>query len=201
MTRDDTCDFALGAREYSTAMRSDPSHHHQTCAAAHVKAQPIQCAVLTISDTRTATTDTGGLLIEKLLDQAGHHVAVRTIVPDDPHRIEHQLLAWLSDPAIHVILTTGGTGVSRRDTTIEVVQRLLTVRLDGFGELFRMLSFQQVKAAAMLSRAVGGLVVRDPDAGGGTFIFAMPGSPNAVELAMTQLIVPQLPHLVWERQR
>ncbi|MFB3138591.1 MAG: molybdenum cofactor biosynthesis protein B, partial [Phycisphaerales bacterium] len=91
------------------------------------------------------------------------------------------------------------TGISTRDTTIEVVRRLLTVELEGFGELFRMLSYQQVQAAAMLSRAVGGLVVRDPQAGGGTFIFALPGSTDAVELAVGELIGPQLAHLVWQR--
>ena len=100
-----------------------------------------------------------------------------------------------------LILTTGGTGIAKRDGTIDVVRRLLTIELEGFGELFRMLSFQQVQAAAMMSRAAGGLVIREPSRGGDTLLFSMPGSPNAVELAMSQLRAPQLAHLVWERKR
>lgn len=121
------------------------------------------------------------------------------IVRDDPESIAKQIEKWLSDSAFHAILITGGTGISRRDTTVEVVRRFLTVELEGFGELFRMLSYEQVQAAAMLSRAVAGLVVRDESKGGDKFIFAMPGSTNAVELAMRKLIAPQLAHLVWER--
>jgi molybdenum cofactor biosynthesis protein B len=122
-------------------------------------------------------------------------------VPDDPAKIRSQIEQWLADDSILAILITGGTGIGNRDSTVEVVRGLLTVELDGFGELFRMLSYEQVRAAAMLSRAIGGLVVRPAGEGGDTLIFAMPGSPAAVELAMSRLIGPQLSHLVWERRR
>lgn len=140
-------------------------------------------------------------MIVDFLSQAGHETAARAIVPDEPRRIAQSLEAWLSDGGIQAVITTGGTGIARRDTTIEVVRRLLTVELEGFGELFRMLSWEQVRGAAMLSRAVGGLVIRPADQGGETLIFAIPGSPNAVETAMANLIAPQLAHLVWERRR
>jgi molybdenum cofactor biosynthesis protein B len=165
------------------------------------------CAVLTISDTRTKATDKGGRTIIDALEAAGHTVAAYEIVRDEPAQIEAQLRAWLgvsggggglrlasNEKKFDLICTTGGTGIASRDTTIEVVERLLTKRLDGFGELFRMLSWPEVGAAAMLSRAVGGL-------SGETLLFTMPGSVNAVGLAMSRLIVPELPHLVWERAR
>ncbi len=162
---------------------------------AQAEGQVAQCAVLTISDTRTPETDKGGKLIIDALTDAGHEVADYAIVPDDAPRIDAQLDAWLKlDPPFDVILSTGGTGIASRDTTIEVVQRKLDKTLDGFGELFRMLSWDEVGPAAMLSRAVGGL-------SGETLIFAMPGSTNAVRLGMSKLIVPELPHLIWERVR
>jgi len=168
-----------------------------------VRGGSIRSAVLTISDTRTLQTDDSGRLIVTLLNDAGFPVAERALVPDDPEKIGKQLEAWVSQtsPGIEVVLATGGTGISRRDTTIEVVRRMLTCELEGFGELFRMLSYAQVKSAAMLSRAIGGLVVRPADAGGDTFVFAMPGSVNAVQTAMTGLILPELKHLAWERRR
>ena len=152
------------------------------------------CAVLTISDTRTKETDKGGQTIIDALRAAGHEVAAYTIVRDEPVQIEGQLRAWLCEHRFDVICTTGGTGIASRDTTIEVVERCLTKKLDGFGELFRMLSYSEVGAAAMLSRAIGGL-------SGETLLFTMPGSTNAVGLAMNKLIVPELPHLIWERSR
>ena len=155
--------------------------------------------MLTVSDTRAPETDGSGDLIAALLGGDGHHVAHREIVRDEADAIRTALEAWLADPELRVILTTGGTGISRRDTTIEVVRMLLTAHLDGFGELFRMLSYDEVGAAAMLSRAVAGLVARDPGDGGDTFVFAMPGSPNAVETAMRKLVLPEVRHLVWER--
>jgi molybdenum cofactor biosynthesis protein B len=168
-----------------------------------VRGGSVRCAVLTISDTRTLQTDDSGRLIGSLLTEAGFPVAGRALVPDVPAQIAAQLEAWVSqtEPGIEVILATGGTGISKRDTTIEVVRRMLTSELEGFGELFRMLSYVQVKSAAMLSRAVGGLVSRPPALGGDTFIFAMPGSVNAVQTAMTGLILPELKHLAWERRR
>ena len=152
------------------------------------------CAVLTVSDTRSKANDASGQIITELLQGAGHVVADYRLLKDEPAQIEAQLRAWLTDPAIHVICCTGGTGIARRDSTIEVTQQLLDKKLDGFGELFRMLSWNQVGAAAMLSRAVAGLA-------GQTFIFVMPGSRKAVKLAMEKLIVPELSHLLWERRR
>lgn len=177
------------------------SASHEDFAADMARRQPVRCAVLTVSDTRTIETDEGGPLVAQLLEQAGCQVVARAIVKDEPSAITAQLENWLADSRIDAILTTGGTGIAKRDTTIEVVRRLLTHELEGFGELFRMLSYPQVKAAAMLSRAVGGLVARDPQQSGDTFLFAMPGSLNAIETAMTNLIAPQLPHLVWERRK
>ncbi len=177
---------------------ANASQSHEERAAHAAQSQPVRCAVLTVSDTRTAETDVGGPLIEKFLKQAGHVCAVKSIVRDEPADIDARIRDWLGDATIHAILITGGTGISQRDTTIEVVRRFLTVELEGFGELFRMLSYDQVQGAAMLSRAVGGLVINGAR---GTFLFAMPGSPNAVETAMSKLIAPQLAHLVWERRR
>lgn len=180
---------------------SGSSFEHQEQAKAHAKRQAVRCAVLTVSDTRTVETDTGGATIITLLEQAGFAVHERCLVKDEPGQIASKLQQWAADPAVHVILTTGGTGIAKRDTTIEVVRRLLTAELEGFGELFRMLSWAEVGAASMMSRAVGGLIARESHDGGDTFIFAMPGSVNAVETAMTKLIVPQLAHLVWERRK
>ncbi len=176
---------------------SGTSEDHQRRAAEARRDRPVACAVLTVSDTRTPATDQSGPLIERLLADAGHATADRALEPDDPDRIAARLEAWIADPGIHAVLVTGGTGIAARDTTIEVVRRLLTTELEGFGELFRMLSYRRVRAAAMLSRAVAGLVAR-PDTGD-TFVFAMPGSTDAVELALTELIAPQLAHLVWLR--
>ncbi len=169
---------------------SRSTDHHRQAARDHTAV----CAVLTISDSRTRETDTGGDRAVAALVEAGHTVAARALVRDDPPAIAAQLEGWIAEPSIRVICTTGGTGLARRDTTYEVVSRLLDKTIDGFGELFRMLSWHQIGAAAMLSRAVAGLA-QD------TLIFTMPGSPNAVALAMDKLIVPELPHLLWERQR
>lgn len=155
--------------------------------------QSATCCVLTVSDTRTEDTDTGGGLICEQLRAADHTIAHYAIVPDEPDAIDAKLRAWLDDEP-DVIITTGGTGIARRDTTIEVVDRMIDKPLEGFGELFRMLSYEQVGAAAMLSRATGGLC-------GETLLFALPGSSKAVELAMSRLLIPELPHLVWERRR
>jgi molybdopterin adenylyltransferase len=177
------------------------SEKHEAQAQAMAKRQPVRCAVLTISDTRTPADDQGGDTVVRLLEQGGHVLVRRNLVKDDAPAIRAQLLTWIADQEIDAILCTGGTGIAKRDTTIEVVRSLLTVELEGFGELFRMLSWEQVKAAAMMSRATAGLVMQLPGTGGDTFIFAMPGSVNAVQTAMETLIVPQLAHLVWERKR
>ncbi len=155
--------------------------------------------MLTVSDTRTAETDRGGPLIAQLLTAAGHIVVDRAICRDEPGEIASRLDEWISQQRVQAILTTGGTGIAKRDSTIDIVAARLTHRLDGFGELFRMLSYNEVGAAAMLSRAIAGLAMRD--GAGDTFIFAMPGSVNAIETAMKNLIVPELSHLVWERKK
>jgi molybdenum cofactor biosynthesis protein B len=148
-------------------------------------------AVLTMSDTRTRETDASGALIRELLNITGHTLVDYQIVPDEPEQIRAALVAWTDNPDVQAILTNGGTGITARDSTYEVVSGLLEKRLDGFGELFRMLSYQEIGPAAMLSRAVAG-VYR------GRLIMTMPGSRNAVQLAMTKLIAPELGHLVYE---
>jgi molybdenum cofactor biosynthesis protein B len=158
-----------------------------------------RCAVVTLSDTRTEDTDTSGQLIRQLLTSSGHEVLRYHLVPDDPEKLTTLLDDLLADPAIDAILTNGGTGIARRDQTINAVERRITQPLPGFGELFRMLSWDQVGAAAMLSRATGGIAYGAH--GWGKPLFAMPGSSKAVELAMTRLIVPQLQHLLYELRK
>ena len=154
----------------------------------------VRCYVVTVSDTRTAETDTGGRAITDLLQAAGHEIVGRTIVGDDPELVRGTIERQLANPQVQVIITTGGTGITSRDTTYEAVSGLLDKRLDGFGELFRMLSFEQVGAAAMLSRACAGLVA-------GRIVVALPGSEAAVRLAMEKLLIPELGHLVREATR
>jgi molybdopterin adenylyltransferase len=160
---------------------------------AHRAAAPdsIRCAVLTVSDTRTPDTDTSGGLIRETLGLAGHKLVAYEIVPDEPDRIREMLTEWIARDDIQAILSNGGTGIAARDTTYDAIAGLLDKRIDGFGELFRMLSWQEIGAAAMLSRAVAGVA-------GGTLVVAMPGSTAAVRLALTKLIVPELGHLVYE---
>lgn len=150
----------------------------------------IRCGVITISDTRTPDTDTSGRAISAALEQHGHSPARYAIAKDEPAEIVGLVREFAAD-GCQVILTSGGTGITRRDSTFEAIDALLEKRLPGFGELFRMLSYQQIGPAAMLSRATAGTV-------GDTLVFALPGSTGAVELAMTALIIPELPHLVWE---
>ena len=149
----------------------------------------VRCYVLTISDTRTPANDTSGVAIAQLLEANGHEVAGRAIVRDDPDAIRSALQAQLDDTRAQVIITTGGTGITSRDSTHEVVGNLLEKRLEGFGELFRMLSFNEIGPAAMMSRATAG-VAR------GKIIIALPGSEGAVRLGMTELLIPELTHLV-----
>lgn len=156
---------------------------------ANKETRHVSCAVLTVSDTRTPDTDTGGQFIINALKQADHELYAYEIVPDDCPTVQRKVRSFCDDADCRAVLITGGTGIAPRDNTYEAVAELLHKRLDGFGELFRMLSYEQVGAAAMLSRAVAG--TRDR-----TVIFAMPGSPKAVELAMTRLIAPELGHMV-----
>ena len=166
---------------------------HAVSADAHRASAPdtVRCAVLTASDTRTPESDTSGTLIRETLGFAGHTVVDYRIVPDEPDQIRQVLREWIGREDIAAVLTNGGTGIAARDTTYDAIAGLLDKRIDGFGELFRMLSWQEVGAAAMLSRAVAGVA-------GGTLIIAMPGSTNAVRLAMTRLVSPELGHLVYE---
>ena len=165
-------------------------------AAEHKSQAPVsvRCAVVTVSDTRIVQTDTGGQLVAERLTAAGHSIVQRCIIPDEPDlmRATLQQLAERSD--VDAVLLTGGTGITRRDQTYETVSSLLTKPLPGYGELFRMLSYQEIGTAAILSRAVGGLMGR-------TIVLTMPGSPAAVRLAMEQVILPELGHLVREAQR
>jgi molybdopterin adenylyltransferase len=156
--------------------------------------QSLTCAVVTVSDTRTPETDTGGRLVAELLAAAGHTVAAREIVPDDPTWMRPLVAGFVDRADIDAVLLTGGTGIAGRDQTFETISALITKPLPGYGELFRMLSFAEIGAAAMLSRAVGGLARR-------TVVLTMPGSPAGVRLAMEKLIVPELPHLVREARR
>ena len=154
----------------------------------------VRCYVLTISDTRQPGTDTSGMAIAELLEANGHEVAGRSIVRDDPEAIRATLQKQLDDTAAQVIITTGGTGITSRDSTYEVVGNLLEKRLEGFGELFRMLSYQEIGPSAMMSRACAGTAQ-------GKIVVSLPGSENAVRLGMTKLILPELGHLVRELSR
>ena len=154
----------------------------------------VRCAVLTISDTRTEATDTGGRAICDLLAKAGHQIVGRRIVRDEPDEVRAAVVEQLGGGEAQVIITTGGTGITSRDRTFETITALLEKRLDGFGELFRMLSFHQIGSAAMMSRACAGLAQ-------GKVIVSLPGSENAVRLGMEKLILPELGHLVREASR
>ena len=154
----------------------------------------VRCFVLTVSDTRTVETDTSGRAIVELLTAAGHEVAGRTIVKDDPDLVRGTIERQLASPDVHAIITTGGTGITSRDSTYEAVAGLLQKRLDGFGELFRMLSFEQIGPAAIMSRASAGLVA-------GRIVVSLPGSEAAVRLAMERLLIPELGHLVEQARR
>ncbi len=154
----------------------------------------VHCYVLTISDTRTEANDASGQAICDLLWAEGHQVAGRRIVRDEPAAVRAAIEAQLGNPGVEAIITTGGTGISTRDTTLEGIEQLLEKRLDGFGELFRVLSYQEIGSAAMLSRACGGIAR-------GKVILSMPGSEAAVRLGMTKLILPELGHLVREVSR
>jgi molybdenum cofactor biosynthesis protein B len=164
--------------------------------AEHRAASPSQvaCFVLTVSDSRTLETEGSGRAIADLLVEAGHTVVDRQLLPDDPDRVRQLVRDVAARGDARTIITTGGTGIARRDSTYEALTGLFEKTLFGFGELFRMLSFEEIGPAAMLSRATAG-VVR------GTVVFVLPGSPHAVRLAMTRLILPELGHIVRELTR
>jgi molybdenum cofactor biosynthesis protein B len=154
----------------------------------------VGCFVLTISDTKTPDTDTSGMLIRELLAGAGHPVIGAAIVRDEPADVARVVREACANAAVQAVLLTGGTGITSRDSTFEAVEALLDKRLPGFGELFRMLSYQEVGPAAMLSRAQMGIHAR-------RIVVSMPGSPNACRLALEKLLIPELPHLVREVSR
>ena len=153
----------------------------------------LACGFLTISDTRTPATDTSGATIRALLTHAGHDVVRYTVVRDEPSAIIALVRAYVAE-GVKLLITNGGTGIARRECTIEALDALLEKRIPGFGDLFRMLSYQEIGAAAMLSRATAGVYA-------GTLIFCLPGSTAAVTLGLEALIIPQVAHLVWETIR
>jgi molybdenum cofactor biosynthesis protein B len=169
-------------------MSASVDEHHST------SPDRLRCAVVTVSDTRTQETDTGGAAVVEYLERADYQVVAREIIPDEAARMRSLLLELSERSDVDAILLTGGTGISSRDQTFETVGSLLTKPLPGYGELFRMLSYAEIGPAAMLSRATGGLLGR-------TVVLMMPGSPHGVRLAMEKLIVPELKHLVREARR
>jgi molybdenum cofactor biosynthesis protein B len=157
-------------------------HEHHARANRHAR-----CAVVTVSDTRTDATDRSGARLKQLLTESGHEVVHYAIVPDDPSQIRAVLAPVFADPRIEAVFLTGGTGIAPRDTTFEAVRTLFEKEIEGFGELFRMLSYSDIGPAAMLSRATAGIAA-------GKVLFSMPGSTGAVELAMEKLVLPELGH-------
>ncbi|MFK3958118.1 MogA/MoaB family molybdenum cofactor biosynthesis protein [Guptibacillus hwajinpoensis] len=159
----------------------------------HKKDAPsIRALIVTVSDTRTVETDKSGDVIYSLLEDNNHMVGQRKIVKDEQEEIRHAIQKGIDDKDVDVVLLNGGTGISKRDVTYEVVEAILEKELAGFGELFRMISYtDDIGTPAMLSRAIGGVT-------GETAIFAMPGSSGAVKLAMSRLLLPELPHIIRE---
>jgi molybdenum cofactor biosynthesis protein B len=146
---------------------------------------PISVGVLTVSDTRTAATDTSGDAIVRHLEAAGHQIGAREIVVDEQPLVSAQFGAWITDPAIDVVIATGGTGVTRRDITVEALEPHVTKLIPGFGELFRWLSYDEIGTSTVQSRAMGALC-------NDTYVFLLPGSTGAVTLGMSKILIPQL---------
>ena len=169
-------------------MASKSTEEHKKHAA---KRGPVTLAVVTVSDTRTPKTDLNAAYLSTAIEESGNSLHSIRIVPDEPDQVRDALRDLVSTPSVQVILFNGGTGISRRDRTYDVLIREIEKELTGFGELFRMLSYDQVGAAAMLSRATAGVC-------GGKVIVSTPGSPGAVRLAWEKLIMPELAHLAWE---
>jgi molybdenum cofactor biosynthesis protein B len=170
------------------ARQSTPDEHKATAPTT------LGCWVLTVSDTKTPETDTSGALIRERLTTAGHRVVGSSIVRDEPTEVQRIIGQAVADPSVQMIIMTGGTGITSRDSTFEAVEAMLDKRLPGFGELFRMLSFQEIGAAAMLSRAQMGIHAR-------RIVVSLPGSPNACRLALDKLLLPEMGHLVREVSR
>jgi molybdenum cofactor biosynthesis protein B len=157
------------------------------------RVRSVACAVITVSDTRSEADDASGGRLRALLTEAGHTVRVYEVLPDDPALLSRRIGMLLDAPDVQAVLLDGGTGLAPRDGTFEVIQELLEKEIAGFGELFRALSYAEIGAAAMLSRATAGV-------SRGTVVISMPGSTPAVELAMTKLVLPQLGHMVFLAQ-
>ncbi|MCS6805031.1 MAG: molybdenum cofactor biosynthesis protein B [Acidobacteriota bacterium] len=155
---------------------------------------PVGCAVVTVSDSRTPETDTSGHLIQQQLIAHGHIITSYQIIKDEPEQLRAVLTSLVADDQCQAVIFNGGTGISRRDSTFDALDSLLEKRLPGFGELFRFLSYQEIGAAAMLSRAVAGTYQ-------GRIVISIPGSPAAARLAMEKLILPELAHMVREVHR
>jgi molybdenum cofactor biosynthesis protein B len=172
-------------------MSSPSANEHKKKAAAK---GPLSVAVVTVSDTRTPETDVNGQYLRGAVEAAGHIAHSTRIVRDEPAEVEAALEELAAAAEVHLVLFNGGTGISRRDRTFDVLSAKLEKTLPGFGELFRMLSYEQVGAAAMLSRATAG-VYR------GKVVVSTPGSPAAVKLAWEKLIAPEIQHLAWELTR
>ena len=169
-------------------MSSTSSDEHHRLAS---ERGPVPVAIVTVSDSRTAETDVNGAYLREAIATAGHRVASYHLVPDSPSLVAMALDEVSAAGEARVVVLNGGTGIARRDNTFDVVKARLEKEIPGFGELFRMLSFEQVGAAAMLSRAVAGVA-------GDVILISVPGSPAAVQLAWERLIAPELEHLAWE---
>ena len=174
-----------------------PGHHHGTSSPAEHKARgpsSIRCGIITCSDTRTPETDKSGQLLRELLTKEGHRIDAYHIVKDEPADVQKLVQNLVQKQAIVAIIINGGTGISQRDSTFAAIDELLEKRLSGFGEIFRYLSYKDIGAPAILSRATAGLYHNK-------VIFSIPGSSGAVRLAMETLIIPELPHIVGEIQK
>lgn len=165
-------------------MISHAVHEHKNHAPTSVP-----CLVITCSDTRTPETDGSGQLLMRMLKDAGHTVVAYYIIKDEPGQILFRINQGIANSVAQAIIINGGTGISHRDSTFEAVDRILEKRLDGFGEIFRYLTYQEIGSAAIMTRAIAGVVK-------GRVIFSIPGSEHAVKLAMEALILPELPHVI-----
>lgn len=160
----------------------------------HERPRRARLALLTVSDTRTPDTDASGAAARALVEKAGHELFDYRILPDEPAEVRDLVGRWISEAGCDGVIVSGGTGISPRDRTYEAIDGLLDKRLDGFGELFRTLSYQEIGSAAMLSRAIGGIAA-------GKVVFSVPGSTPAVKLALERLILPELCHLLTELRK
>ncbi len=156
--------------------------------------KPVSCAVITVSDTRTEETDTGGQLLKELLGASGHSVNYYCIIKDEPDQIRAKVATLCGNPDCQALIFTGGTGISRRDRTFDILDSMMERRIPGFGEIFRHLSFLDIGSSAILSRASAGVYK-------GRIIISLPGSPGGVRLGMEKLVLPELAHMVWEINR